>query len=173
MYLNVCWRKRGHKMYVNVCWPNPFHDPEDIKSISTCVDETYPMPARTQNASQNVMTKSMPCKRAHQIYITTCVKVTSCQQGHKIYLNLCSTYISHAWEDTKYISTCVEQTPPMPARNQNVTQDVFTKPLPLSQLVWTIISHAWEDIKYISTCVEETYQMRSNPSHVSKDTKYI
>ena len=99
-------------MYLNMCWPNSSHVTDETKCTSKCVDETHPMPARTRKASQNVLTKPVPCQREH-----------------KIYLNLCWTNLSHGNEDTKYISTCVEQTYLMPGRTQNISQLVLTKPL--------------------------------------------
>ena len=45
-------------------------------------------------------------------YISTCVAhILRCLWIHKIYLNFCWQYLSHDSEDTKYISTCVEQNP--------------------------------------------------------------
>jgi hypothetical protein len=38
----------------------PAEASEDTKCISTCVDQTHLMPARTQNASQHVTTKPLP-----------------------------------------------------------------------------------------------------------------
>ena len=164
----------------SMCWPNPLHASEDIKCISTCVNQTHPMPAnphkiylnmcwptpppiktRTQNASQLVLTKHHQCHRGHEIHISMCwpnpsnaiedTKFTStcvghhipCQWAHKTYLNLCwpNTPMlsltenhrniwwinpSNASEDTKCISTWVDQIHPMPARTQNVSLLVLT-----------------------------------------------
>ena len=103
----------GPKMHLNLCWPDASHASEDPKCISTCVDQTPPMTARTQNASQHVLTKRLPCQR-----------------GNKTYLNMCWPNLSNDSEDTKYISSCVDQTPLMPARSQNVSQHLLTKILP-------------------------------------------
>jgi hypothetical protein len=130
-------------MYLNMCWPNPSHASEDVKSISTCVDETPPIPARTPNASQLVLIKTLPC-----------------QWGLKMYLNICWPNPSHASEDRKCNSTCVEQTPTMAARTQSVSQHVLTKSLPQNghkmhlNLCWPNTTHASENTKWISTCVD-------------------
>ena len=47
--------KRGHKMHLNKNGPKPFNASEDTKCISTSVDQTHPMPMRTQNVSQHVL----------------------------------------------------------------------------------------------------------------------
>ena len=176
-----------------MCRPNPSHASEDIKYISTFVDQTHPMPARTQNASQHVLTKPLPWER-----------------GHKMYLNLSWPNPSYASEDTKCISTCVDQTLPMSARTQNVsqlvltkhfscqqrnkmylnfwwpnpslaartqnsTQHVLTKPLPCERghkmylnLSWPNPSYAREDTKCISTCVDQTLPMSARTQNVSQ-----
>ena len=106
----------------------------------------FPMPARTQNISQVVLSKPIPC-----------------QIGPKIYFNSCWTNISHAWEDTKYIWTCVHKSYPMPAWTQNSSLSVLTKRLPFQrgQIMHLNTccpnpSHASKDKKGISTCVEQT-----------------
>ena len=55
--------QRGHQMYLNLCWSKPSHASEDSKCISTYVDQTYPKPARTQIATQHVLTKPLPFKK--------------------------------------------------------------------------------------------------------------
>ena len=60
----------GHKIYFNLCWTtsspdnasqhvlsNPCHASKDTRWINICVDQTPPLPARTQNASHWVLTK--------------------------------------------------------------------------------------------------------------------
>ena len=128
--------QQGHKMYLNLCWTNHPHVSENRKYISTCVDQTYPMPAQ------------------HLCW-------TKCQWRHKMYLNLCWPNNSDASEDTKCNSTCVNQTPSIPARTQNVSQLVLTKHFPCQRghkmhlnMCRPILSHASEDTKCISTCVD-------------------
>jgi len=101
------------------------------------------MPERTKNASQHVL-----------------VKPISCQQRHGIHLNTCRPNRSHAREELKCISTSVDQTPPMSARTQNVSQCVLRKPIPCQlelNRFWQNPSYANEATKCISTCVELTY----------------
>ena len=129
-----------------ICWPNPFHASADTKWISKCVDKTPLMPAKTQNVflllltkpikrrqhkmhlnmfwansshaiepqnvSQHVLFKLIPCLREHNRYLTTC------KWGHKMYLNMCCPNRPHASEYSKYVTTCVEQTHPMPGRHK-------------------------------------------------------
>ena len=86
---------------------------EYIKYTSTFVDHTYHMTARTQHISQFVLTKLLPWQR-----------------GHKMYLNMCWINPTNASENTKCITKWVDQFPPIPARIQNASQHVLTKPLP-------------------------------------------
>jgi len=58
--------------------------------ISTSVDKIPPIPSRTQNASQHVITKSLPYQR-----------------GHKMHLNMCWSFPYIASENNKCIWTCV------------------------------------------------------------------
>jgi hypothetical protein len=130
----------GLKMYLNLWWSKPSYAREYIKYNSTCVDQTLicqlehkiyrisywgqkcistclhqtpHMPSRSQSATQIVSSKNNPC-----------------QQKHKIYLNMCWTNPFQASEDTNYITTCVEKTYPIPGRTQNLSLNVFTKPIP-------------------------------------------
>ena len=78
MYLNSCWLypshdrentnvsqhvltnpllcQRGHKNHLYMCWPISSNASEDSKCISSCVDQTYSIPARKQNVSQHMLT---------------------------------------------------------------------------------------------------------------------
>jgi hypothetical protein len=49
---------------------------------------------------------------------------------------MCSPNPNNASKNTKYITTCDDQTPPMPARKKNLSQNVFIIPI-----------HAREDAK--------------------------
>ena len=125
--------QRVHKFYLNIGWPNPLHTSEETKCISNCVpanntkytstcdDQTPPIPARTQNISQLMLTQPFRFQR-----------------GHKMDINFDWSKPAHNSEDTKYISTCVEHTRPIPARTQNGSQILLTKPLPLRQNVYQL-----------------------------------
>ena len=131
MHLNLCWQNLLHawnafqyvstkpipcqienKMHLHFCWPNPTHVGEETKFISTCVEKTHPMTDRTQNVSQHVLTKSLLCQR-----------------GHKEHLNMCWSYLSHASNEEKCISSFVDQTHSMPAKICNESQHVLNKPI--------------------------------------------
>ena len=123
--------QRGHKMHLNLCFQNSInehakcistcdeeskhvlaiqsHASTDRKSIATCVGQTKPIPASTQNVSQLVLNKSIPS-----------------QLAHKMHLNSCWSNTSHARERIKWIWTCVDQTP---ARTRNASLYVLTKPI--------------------------------------------
>jgi hypothetical protein len=141
---------REHKMHLNMRWPKLSHVSEGKKIISTRVDLTHPLPARTQNASQHELTK----------------QITS-QQGHKIYGNMCLPNSSHDRKDSKY-STCVDQTPLKPASSENAAQHVLTNSVPSQRwhkmylnLCWTNTSHACENIKCILTYFNKTPHMQA------------
>jgi hypothetical protein len=126
------------------------------KCISTCVQQTHPMPTRTQVTSQLVLTNPIPCQLGHKMYINLYLlnhsntsELTKCtstsfeespplNRGHKIYLNL------------------LDQNTPMPGRNQNVSQYMLTKPLPCQR------GHKI----YFTMC-------RPIPSNANEDTNFI
>ena len=130
---------------------------EDTEYFSACDEQTQPMPAMTQNVPQNVLTKLLPF-----------------QGRHEMHHNIWWTNLSQSWDDTKCISTCVDQMRPMPARKQNVSQKVLTKPVPCLQgreiylnMCWQNPSHSSEETKCISRCDVQTppsLGMTQNPS---------
>ena len=73
------------------------------KSTSTCVDQASPMHARAQNACHIVLTKPILCQRRQQMHRKKC------------------------WTNTKCISTSFDQTPFMPERKHNSSQNLLTK----------------------------------------------
>jgi hypothetical protein len=127
-------------MYLNMCSLNTSHTRDVTKCISTYVDQTYPMPEKTQNVSKHVLTKPL-----------------TCQRGHEMYLNMFCPNPSHTRGDKICFSTCVVQTPPMNARTENASQYVLTKPF---------ARH--EDPKGISTCVDQTDPMPARTQNESQ-----
>ena len=142
-------------MHLNVCWKKPSYAREDTKCISTCIDQTYQMAAKTQNVSQQVLPKPLHCQR-----------------GHKMHLNMCWPKPFQASKDTKYILTSVKHLSyGMPAKTRNLPQPVLTKPLSCQRgnkmylkMYWPHPFHASEDKKCFSTCGQNPYQA----SEVSK-----
>ena len=150
--------QRGHKIRFNMCWPNPNHANEDTKWILTCVYQTNPMPVRTQNVTQQMLTKPIPCRRGHNMYLKLCKTnppMTGrtqivCQHvftihipwmpGHTMYLNVCWSNPSLASENTKCISIWVDQ----------------------------IASYASGDTKWISTSVDQTHAMLASTQIASQ-----
>ena len=110
--------QRGKKINLNLCWENQCHVSGVTICILTCVDKTHHMPARTQNLSQHMLIKLLPCQRGHvfskpvpwqgtqknatQLVLT---KQILCQRRHTIYLYL--WYPNHfcSSTDTKFNST--------------------------------------------------------------------
>ena len=107
---------------------------QNKKAISTCVDQSPHMPAIIQKAYQHAKSNPLICQRGHKMnhnmYVLTkhspvreagyssqhvLTKLLPCEREHKmyVYINLCNESI-----DIKHISTCVDQTPTMPARTQ-------------------------------------------------------
>ena len=99
---------------------------------------------------------------------------------------------SHASAGSKFIATCVDQIPPMPASTHNISELPLKKPLPYQgahkiyfNLCWQNPSHAKEDTKCNLICVDQGHNMAAwthkihlnkcwqNPSHDSEDTKCI
>ena len=155
------------------------------------------MPVSTQNISQLMLTKPLPCQRGHKIYLTLCWQNisharedTKCSlicvdQGpkmaawtHKIHLNMRWQNPSHDSEDTKCISTCVDQTPPLPVKTHIVSHHLLTKPLPFqrwqneSQHVLTKPISCQREQKMISTSFDQTHHTpTSTIMHITKPGK--
>ena len=139
---------------------------QDTKCISTCVDQTMPRNSynvsqhvltkpsyasvnikfiltrvEDKNASQHVLTPFMPSRSQNASQIMSS-KNNPCQQEHKMHLNMCWPNPFQTSVDTKYITTCVEKTYPIPVRTQNLSLHVFTKPIP----------RPWANKMYLNLC---------------------
>ena len=117
IYVNTCVAQRnpfqrGSNIYLNRCFPNASHGSENTKFFPACVDQTSPMPMRTLNASQLVLSKSIPGQRGKKCNSTTVEQIPP-----KI-------------ARTQNTS---QQYPPMPARTQNVSQLELRKRKPKTQ----------------------------------------
>ena len=203
MHVNLCGPNRSHTTRNTIfeltnpffgskdCWTNSSHSSMDIKCISTCVDQNpshtseyrkcisvwvdlnHQRPGRTKNVCQHVLNK-----------------LITFQPGPNQSL---------ASGDTKYISTCVDQTPPtntkkktscfdqsipLPLEETKCTLTCVPKPIQYNRgnkvylnLWWPKSYHACEDTKCISTC-QRGQKMHHNMSwlilsHASEDTKCI
>ena len=87
-------------------------------------------------------------------------KPITSQREHKIYLNMC--WPTHASKNIKYNSTCIKQTPSMPASTLNASQHVWPKSL-----------NARVDTKCISTSVDQTQLMPAITQNQYELTKSI
>ena len=131
----VRWQ-RGHK------WQLKLGASEHSRSISICfVKHLYHQHLlnNPQNASVPELNKPLTCLR-----------------GHKIYRILYWPNPSHASENTKCISTYIEQTPPLPARKQNVPHPKMSAMTHNTYLnmCWPNAYHAIEDSKWFWTYVD-------------------
>ena len=85
------------------------------KCVWTCVDQTHPMPANTQNVlwDENYLNMYWPIsfQRAHKMLDNMLIPN---QVGDKMLLSMCWTFPSHSWDDTNRNSTSVDQNHPMP-----------------------------------------------------------
>jgi len=136
----------------NASQPNPSNGSQDTNCFSTSVDQTHPLPARSQTSEDTECITTyhdqtpLMAARTQIASQQLSSKLIHCQQGLKMYLNLCWPNSSQAGEQTKFISTCVDQTypmlartksisigidqtPPMPARAQFASQHVLSNPL--------------------------------------------
>ena len=84
------------------------------------------------------------------------LKPLPCHPGHKMHLNWCWPNHSHANEDTKYISSCVDQ---------------FHSSKDSKSISWWIPSQARKDTKYISTFVDHTQSMPTWTQNISQPVK--
>ena len=163
MDLFMCWLypipcQRGPKMYLNLCWSKPNHVSEETKYFIKCIDQNPHMTERIQNIILHVLTKPLLCQRAR-----------------KMHINMGWLNSLHASDDTKCISTCVDQTHTMPVRTQNVSQHLLTKPNPCQRgrkmklnMCWPITTHASEDAKCISTRIDQRNPMAANSEYASQ-----
>ena len=153
-------------MHLNMCSPTP------------------PMPARTYNTSQLVVTKPPPMPARTQDASHVLTLVIQCQPGHKMFLSLCWPNLPHASEYTNCISRRDWQTHPMPARTHIVSQHVVTQAIPCQRgqknhrnMCWANPSHSSKDTKCISTRVDKAHPMSQNAtelvltSHAKEDKK--
>ena len=130
--------QQGKKKYFSLCWSNLSHESKDTKCISTWVDQTHPLQARTQNASQHALNNAyqasedtkciapwvyqspLMTERIQNVRQHVLIKPLPSPRGQNMQLNMCRRMLSHGCDDTKCNWTCVEQT---------ASQNVLTKPL--------------------------------------------
>jgi len=114
--LNKCWTHPFHvskvKVDLKMCWT--IHSLASDKTQITCIDQTHPLPSRTEIRSQLLLTKPLSCK-----------------QGQKMHLNLCWLNPSHACEEITYFANYDDKTPHMSARTKDVSQLVLNKSHPM------------------------------------------
>jgi hypothetical protein len=95
------------------------HASKAKNSIATRADINPLVPARTQYVSQLVLTKPLQCWCGHKIYLYhTHHKPARTQNSSQHEL----TKQTHISDNTKFISNCVDQTPPMTVRTKREHQ---------------------------------------------------
>ena len=93
--------QREHKILLNMCWPSYSHASKHTKCISTCVEQTHHIPARTQNVSTRVGTITFHVSEDISEIVLT--KLLTCQRRHKMHLNICWPNALNAILDTNSI----------------------------------------------------------------------
>ena len=121
------------------------------------------MPARTQNASQHVLTKHLMCQRRHKMHLNTCWPnpFHACEDTNASQ-NILTKY-SYANMDTKFIS-------------HKIHQHALTKTF--SSKCWLNPSLANENTKSFSNCVDQAETHKVNfcsliPFNSSMETIWI
>ena len=91
------------------------------------------MPVRTQNETQQMLTKPISCRRGQNMYLKLCKPNPPMPGRTQIVCQFVFINIFHERQDTQCISTCVDQTHPLPARTLIVFQFEMTKlhPMPV------------------------------------------
>jgi hypothetical protein len=83
-------------------------NPSQRSEFITCVDQPHIMPRRTQNATQRLLKKTLPCQRGKNVSQHVLTKSRPLTKRTKVHLNLFRPNTSHASEDTKCISICAD-----------------------------------------------------------------
>ena len=149
------------------------HASENIKCISTCVDQTHPKPAMPL-VLQRVLDKLLKCQGGHNIHFIKCwpskasedTKCTSKSVAKKSY---------DESEDSKCVSKCVFQTHAIPANIQNSSQHVMIILIPCQRgykmylnMCWPNASNASKDKKCISKLLTKNFPCRQwHKKHLS------
>ena len=145
------------------------------KMYISCVEQTRPMSTRTQNAYQLMLTTTIPCQRGHKMFLNLCwPNVSLACFDRKCILTCVDQITQKKRAHIKYILTCVNQTHIMPAKTQNLSQFVLTKPLPFQHgnnmylnFSCPNASLASDATKFKSTWFEKTHAMSVRTQYVS------
>ena len=145
------------------------------------------MPVRTQNVSQHVLSKHLPCQRGHKMLLKQVLtKHLPSQREHKMYRNMCLLNPSHDRGDSICNTTCVDQNPsqasefrtcsssyvvessPMPAMTPNVPLLVMNKCIPCfknTKCISTFVvkTPVIRAIAYYVPCLAPTSMRKHNP----------
>ena len=180
IHLNTWWSYSSHAsgdIKFNMCWPDLSYANQDTECISSCIDETHPMPVKIKKCISPFVNQTLLClpghKIAHQLVLT---KSIQCQWKSKMHLNMCWPEPSHAIEHSKRISTCVDQIPPMPASTHNISRVEQAAPMSagtqhIFQLVLTkSIPCQRGNTEWISTCHDQTHFM---PARIRKGSHNV
>ena len=129
---------------------------EDSKWMSTGVEQTHYMPARTQNLSKHVLIKplSMSAWKQNEFkHVLT--KPIPCQRRNKMHLNMCRLNNTNV------------------ARTQIVYQHVLTKPIQCQRRQKMNLNMCWPTHPTLTWTQSRSQYVLTNLSHASKDRKLI
>ena len=169
--------RKTTQMYLTPCCPWALYFSEDTKSIWTCVHQTHSMtartlrsfvdqrcmPAETQNTPQHGLTKPLFQASDEQKSTPNCISTRKEHAGEYTKCNsTCDRQSIRCHPEQKGISTCVDQSPQMPAWIQKAYQYAKSNPLicqgghkmNLNIYVLNKPSHVSEGRIFIATCVD-------------------
>ena len=198
--------QRARKMHFNTGWQNHSNASSDIKCISTCVDQMpmstqnaslhvlpmHPIPVRTLNVSQNVMTKPLLCQRWHKMHHmcwanaynaseesqnvsqNVLTKPLQCQRGHKMLLNMCWPNPFHGKVAHKFYLNMRLSSPYSASEDTKCILTCVDQILPMPARTENISQHVFKK----SVQWNRWHKMHFNmcwpkPSHASKDIRFI
>ena len=157
MYLNMRWPNpcptTEHTKCILTCVDQTQPISAKHKILSTSVHRTPVLPASKRNVYQLLLTKPNRCQREVLTKPNTYASLHAlslllhCQRTHKMHINLswqrpihgsehikCNpTLVGQPLNDikaSKCISTCIDESLPLPARKRNASQHVFPRPIP-------------------------------------------
>jgi hypothetical protein len=148
------------------------------------------MPVRTQNVTQQMLIKPIPCRRGHNMYLKLCKPNLPmpgrtqivCQlvftihipwtPGHNMYLNMCWSNPSVASENTNCISFWVDQIPSYGSRDtkwiSKCTDKTHPMPVRTQNVSQHVLNNDSDDRKCISTRFDQNSPMLARTQNLSQ-----
>jgi hypothetical protein len=145
------------------------HPSTDRNSITTFVDKTPLMPARTQNVCHLVLTMSARTENVSQLELTKPNPHMPTITKNKAQHVLAKHY--HASTGTKSIATCGDQTHSIQERSEKVSQHALTKLMPCHRAQKMHINMCWPDPTHISENTKCYQQALTKPLSFQRATE--